>query len=99
MVACIGAAVPSLQTPAGPALCRSGTFVAGNRSQPTSDGEGTGYDIDSTCVSAATGQAEHVNSFAIVGVLWAEYTVAGFVTLTVCIALARRHRHSQVSRR
>lgn len=92
MVACIGAAVPSLQTPAGPVLCRSGTFVAGNRSQPTSDGEGTGYDIDSSCVSAATGQAAHVDSFAIVGVLWAEYTLAGFVALTAFIALARAAR-------
>ena len=92
MVACTGAAVPSLQRPAGPVLCRDGTFVPGNHSQPTSDGEGTGYDIDSSCVATATGQPKHVDSFAIVGVLWAEYTVVGFVALVGLIALVRAAR-------
>ena len=92
VVACLGAAAPSLQRPAGPVLCRDGTFVPGNHSQPTSDGEGTGYDIDSSCVTTATGQIARVDSFAIVGVLWAEYTVVAFVVLMVLLALVRAVR-------
>ena len=92
MLACVGTAVPSLQAPAGPVLCRDGNFVAGSRSHPTDDG--TGYDVDSSCRSAATGQSEHLDSFAILGVLWAEYTVAGFVALSGSVALVRAARRT-----
>ncbi|MCU1501732.1 MAG: hypothetical protein JWM12_1086 [Ilumatobacteraceae bacterium] len=85
-IACLGAVFTGLQGPAGPVLCRNGTFVAGSTSERFADG--TTYDIDSACLGG-NGSAEHLSGLAITGVLWAEYTLALLVIIAVLVWVIR----------
>ena len=91
MVACTSAAVPTLQTPAGPIVCHGSTFVAGSSSHPTFD-QSTGYDIDSSCVSATDRRVRHLSQLAVIGVLWLEYGLFAFVVLGLILMLVRAVR-------
>ncbi|MCU1399054.1 MAG: hypothetical protein JWN62_2163 [Acidimicrobiales bacterium] len=94
IVACLSAAAPTLQSPAGPFVCGSGIFVAGSSSHPVhdSDGEGTGYDVDSNCVSKVDGNVEHLSGVKIIGVLWLEYGAFAGIVSGLLVALVRASR-------
>jgi hypothetical protein len=89
MLACLGAAVTTLQRPAGPLLCNNGTFAVGNTSRHYVDG--TAYNIDTACVTS-DGVVHHLSEASIAGVLWLEYTVAIFVMLMIVVSLTRALR-------
>ncbi|MCU1366389.1 MAG: hypothetical protein JWL72_4896 [Ilumatobacteraceae bacterium] len=97
IVACLSAAAPTLQSPAGPFVCGSGIFVAGSSSHPVhdSDGDGTGYDVDSNCVSKVDGHVEHLSGIKIIGVLWLEYGVFVGLVTGLFVALVRAGRRPQ----
>ena len=83
-----------LQTPAGPIVCHGSTFVAGSSSHPTFD-QSTGYDIDSSCVSATDRRVRHLSQLAVIGVLWLEYGLFAFVVLGLILMLVRAVRGPQ----
>ena len=93
-LACLSAAALSLQAPAGPVLCRGGTFLAGNDSVPSGDRRPSGRNIDSVCVGA-NGAVHHISQVSIVGVLWLEYTLAALIPLMLLVGLGRARRRTR----
>ena len=88
-LACLAAAVTTLQRPAGPVLCRDGQFISGNVSEHF--GGTTAYNIDSACVTD-DGVVHHLSEWSITGILWVEYTIGAFAVMTVLVWVIRRLR-------
>ncbi|MCU1394529.1 MAG: hypothetical protein JWM34_2957 [Ilumatobacteraceae bacterium] len=94
IIACLGAAFTTLQTPAGPFVCRNGVFLAGNTKTIVHDADGTsnGFNVDSSCVDKVTGLVRHLNGIEILGILWLIYGVFAFVVLLLVVMLVRSIR-------
>jgi hypothetical protein len=84
--ACLGAAVTSLQRPAGPLLCSGSTLHAGNASEHF--GGTTAYNIDSACIDA-DGTIHELSQVSIIGALWLVYSVVTFVVIAALVVLAK----------
>ena len=86
MVACVAAAVTSLQRPAGPVLCRGGRLLAGNVIEHSVGA--TGYNIHAVC-AADDGTLRSLSQVQVIGVLWLEYTLAWVAVISVVLVIWR----------